>query len=106
MTVSGWREEGLLGLADGETGLCFCPSVNHPAWFVELCLLIYSCMRAVIIFASVQQDLPAVVSDEVGQLGHREDVGASSQLQSGRVITHLAEQKKRKRTSQDYENDS
>lgn len=38
MTESGWREEGLLesDLADGEAGLCFCPSVNHPAWFAEL----------------------------------------------------------------------
>lgn len=38
MTGSGWWEEGLLAsdLADGEAGLCFCPSVNHPAWFAEL----------------------------------------------------------------------
>lgn len=38
MTGSVWREEGLLAsdLADGEAGLCFCPSVNHPAWFAKL----------------------------------------------------------------------
>lgn len=39
MTGSGWKEEeGLLAwdLADDEAGLCFCPSVNHPAWFAEL----------------------------------------------------------------------
>lgn len=38
MTASGWREEGLLAsaLADGEAGISFCPSVNHPAWFAEL----------------------------------------------------------------------
>lgn len=38
MTGSGWKEEGLLAsdLADGDSALCFCPSVNHPAWFAEL----------------------------------------------------------------------
>lgn len=38
MTGSAWREEGLLAsdLAADEAGLCFCPSVNHPAWFAEL----------------------------------------------------------------------
>lgn len=37
MMGSAWME-GVLAwaLADTEAGLCFCPSVNHPAWFGKL----------------------------------------------------------------------
>lgn len=83
------------GLADGEAGLCFCPSVNHPAWFAELQR---GERRGVIIVVVIQEIVhgarraaAAVVSDEMGQLRQGYDVRGARQLQSERVITHLAE---------------